>query len=203
MGCYIVYVCPLVRVCRHVARQQQQQQTAGSTAPASQPATAAAQPSEPSQWPSRRHLPDSRAEKPSFFKMANQRKFFVGGNWKMNGDKAAIDGIISFMKGPLNADTGKFLYREAAAPDHRLSGAKYTCRQISTPMSETVLFTALFWDISIWHSLCPSIIKSPYFVYYLARSAVNVGFQRNKLNWFFFFISLLLYIYSFTINVLR
>jgi len=34
------------------------------------------------------------------------RKFFVGGNWKMNGDKAAIDGIISFMKaGPLSPDT--------------------------------------------------------------------------------------------------
>lgn len=25
----------------------------------------------------------------------------------MNGDKAAIDGIISFMKGPLSPDTGK------------------------------------------------------------------------------------------------
>lgn len=30
------------------------------------------------------------------------RKFFVGGNWKMNGDKAAIDGIIAF----LNKDGG-------------------------------------------------------------------------------------------------
>merc|ERR1711894_453463 len=29
------------------------------------------------------------------------RKFFVGGNWKMNGDKASIDGIIDFLvKGP-------------------------------------------------------------------------------------------------------
>lgn len=29
------------------------------------------------------------------------RKFFVGGNWKMNGDKAAIDGICEFLnKGP-------------------------------------------------------------------------------------------------------
>ncbi|XP_068208083.1 triosephosphate isomerase [Palaemon carinicauda] len=38
--------------------------------------------------------------------MANQRKFFVGGNWKMNGDKAAIDGIIDFMKkGPLSPNT--------------------------------------------------------------------------------------------------
>jgi len=29
------------------------------------------------------------------------RKFFVGGNWKMNGDKASIDGICDFLvKGP-------------------------------------------------------------------------------------------------------
>ena len=35
------------------------------------------------------------------------RKFFVGGNWKMNGDKASIDGIIAFLKaGPLDPNTG-------------------------------------------------------------------------------------------------
>ena len=29
------------------------------------------------------------------------RKFFVGGNWKMNGNKASIDGIVDFLvKGP-------------------------------------------------------------------------------------------------------
>lgn len=34
------------------------------------------------------------------------RKFVVGGNWKMNGDKAMINGIIDFLKaGPLNPDT--------------------------------------------------------------------------------------------------
>ncbi|XP_014791386.1 triosephosphate isomerase [Octopus bimaculoides] len=34
------------------------------------------------------------------------RKFFVGGNWKLNGNKKSIDGIIEFMNaGPLNADT--------------------------------------------------------------------------------------------------
>ena len=39
--------------------------------------------------------------------MSNPRKFFVGGNWKMNGDKKSIDGIIEFMaKGPLNPTTG-------------------------------------------------------------------------------------------------
>merc|ERR1711963_1271824 len=34
------------------------------------------------------------------------RKFFVGGNWKMNGDKASIDPIIAFLKeGPLDPNT--------------------------------------------------------------------------------------------------
>ena len=30
-------------------------------------------------------------------KMANNRKFFVGGNWKMNGSKAKVDEILKFM----------------------------------------------------------------------------------------------------------
>ena len=35
------------------------------------------------------------------------RKFFVGGNWKMNGDKASIDKIVDFLKaGPLDPNTG-------------------------------------------------------------------------------------------------
>lgn len=40
--------------------------------------------------------------------MANQRKFFVGGNWKMNGSKSSIDPIIKDLneKG-LNSKTGK------------------------------------------------------------------------------------------------
>jgi len=29
--------------------------------------------------------------------MVNQRKFFVGGNWKLNGDKKSIDEIVAFM----------------------------------------------------------------------------------------------------------
>ncbi|VEN43810.1 unnamed protein product [Callosobruchus maculatus] len=34
------------------------------------------------------------------------RKFVVGGNWKMNGNKKQIDEILGFLKtGPLNADT--------------------------------------------------------------------------------------------------
>ena len=39
--------------------------------------------------------------------MAAERKFFVGGNWKMNGTKKEIDGIIDFMTaGPLDPNTG-------------------------------------------------------------------------------------------------
>lgn len=35
------------------------------------------------------------------------RKFFVGGNWKMNGTKKEIDGIINFLKqGPLDSNVG-------------------------------------------------------------------------------------------------
>ena len=29
--------------------------------------------------------------------MASDRKFFVGGNWKMNGSKAKVDEILKFM----------------------------------------------------------------------------------------------------------
>ena len=29
--------------------------------------------------------------------MASERKFFVGGNWKMNGSKAKVDEILKFM----------------------------------------------------------------------------------------------------------
>jgi triosephosphate isomerase len=39
--------------------------------------------------------------------MANPRKFFVGGNWKLNGDKKSIDEIVAFMNGgglPDNVD---------------------------------------------------------------------------------------------------
>ena len=39
--------------------------------------------------------------------MAEQRKFFVGGNWKMNGCKASIDDLVKLLneKG-LNPKTG-------------------------------------------------------------------------------------------------
>ena len=36
------------------------------------------------------------------------RKFFVGGNWKMNGNKESIDKIVGFLKeGPLDPNTGE------------------------------------------------------------------------------------------------
>ena len=42
--------------------------------------------------------------------MPSQRKFFVGGNWKMNGNKKEIDGIINFLTaGPLDPNTGMWL----------------------------------------------------------------------------------------------
>ena len=47
-------------------------------------------------------------------KMAEQRKFFVGGNWKMNGSKASIDDLVKMLneKG-LNPNTGSH-----ATPSH-------------------------------------------------------------------------------------
>ena len=36
-----------------------------------------------------------------------ERKFFVGGNWKMNGSKANIDGILKTLaEGELSPSTG-------------------------------------------------------------------------------------------------
>lgn len=36
------------------------------------------------------------------------RKFFVGGNWKMNGTKSEINDIVAFLKaGPLDPNVGK------------------------------------------------------------------------------------------------
>lgn len=36
------------------------------------------------------------------------RKFFVGGNWKMNGTKAANADLVQLLaKGPLDPETGK------------------------------------------------------------------------------------------------
>ena len=36
-----------------------------------------------------------------------ERKFFVGGNWKMNGTSSSIDVILKFLKdGPLSQESG-------------------------------------------------------------------------------------------------
>ena len=44
--------------------------------------------------------------------MASSRKFFVGGNWKMNGDNASISAIVKFLNEGVNdsTSTGKDLY---------------------------------------------------------------------------------------------
>lgn len=40
------------------------------------------------------------------------RKFFVGGNWKMNGTKKEIDDIVAFLKaGPLDPNVGMCLLK--------------------------------------------------------------------------------------------
>lgn len=39
----------------------------------------------------------------------SERKFFVGGNWKMNGSKGMIDVILDTLNGGnLNTDTGNY-----------------------------------------------------------------------------------------------
>jgi triosephosphate isomerase len=43
------------------------------------------------------------------------RKFFVGGNWKMNGDKASIEAICNTLKsGDTDPNVGKWpnIYRD-------------------------------------------------------------------------------------------
>jgi len=38
------------------------------------------------------------------------RKFFVGGNWKMNGTKKVADELLSnLVKGPLDPNVGKLI----------------------------------------------------------------------------------------------
>lgn len=44
--------------------------------------------------------------------MSNQRRFFVGGNWKMNGSKAKIDEIIKNLGDTeIPSDTGRARHR--------------------------------------------------------------------------------------------
>jgi triosephosphate isomerase len=37
--------------------------------------------------------------------MASSRRFFVGGNWKMNGDNASIAEIVKFLNEGVNDST--------------------------------------------------------------------------------------------------
>jgi len=54
----------------------------------------------------------------------SDRKFFVGGNWKMNGNKKAIDGIIGFLKaGPLDPNTEVVVGCPAIYMDYVVSNA--------------------------------------------------------------------------------
>ena len=50
---------------------------------------------------------ESHALKAAAIMAVTQRKFFVGGNWKMNGNRSSIDGIMSFLStGALSQDAG-------------------------------------------------------------------------------------------------
>ena len=47
--------------------------------------------------------------------MSTQRKFFVGGNWKMNGNLAKIDELVKMLNdGGVNANTGEQKNEEGA-----------------------------------------------------------------------------------------
>ncbi|EYC08467.1 hypothetical protein Y032_0066g3784 [Ancylostoma ceylanicum] len=55
------------------------------------------------------------------------RKFFVGGNWKMNGDKSSIDGICVFLNQSAgsthgNFDVGDFAELQGFSSDRELIG---------------------------------------------------------------------------------
>ncbi|CAL1279931.1 unnamed protein product [Larinioides sclopetarius] len=52
----------------------------------------------------------------------SDRKFFVGGNWKMNGNKSSIDGIVQFLAaGPLDPNTEIVLGCPAIYMDYAIS----------------------------------------------------------------------------------
>ena len=59
--------------------------------------------------------------------MAAQRKFFVGGNWKMNGSKASIDELVKMLneKG-LNPSTGLYAVASYWRVKRRVAGTPET-----------------------------------------------------------------------------
>lgn len=53
------------------------------------------------------------------------RKFFVGGNWKMNGDKKSLGELIHTLNGAkLSADTGEGASARSARPARRLAAGR-------------------------------------------------------------------------------
>ena len=75
-------------------------------------------------------MPQKNAVRSRLSKMStNQRKFFVGGNWKMNGTHQSIDAIVQFLTaGPLSQDVGKDSSEcEGAEVDHLVF---YLCKEV-------------------------------------------------------------------------
>lgn len=55
------------------------------------------------------------------------RKFFVGGNWKMNGVKKEIDEIVAFLKaGPLDPNVGTCGFNPIRTSFHHLNSYSQT-----------------------------------------------------------------------------
>lgn len=71
--------------------------------------------------------------------MASARKFFAGGNWKMNGTKAEIDAIIAFLtEGPLNSNVDVVVgvpaiyldYVQSRLPKGKVHAAAQNCYKV-------------------------------------------------------------------------
>lgn len=63
------------------------------------------------------------------------RKFFVGGNWKMNGDKKSLGELINTLNGAkLNADTGEEVTSKML---HAVVFFPWTCRYSLTSGART------------------------------------------------------------------
>lgn len=101
-----------------------------------------------------------------------ERKFFVGGNWKMNGTKNAINDIIGFLKeGPLNSNTDIVVGCPAVYLDYVVSnlppnvnGAAQNCYKTAKGAFTGEISPAMIKDIGakwviIGHSERRSIFK--------------------------------------------
>ena len=73
------------------------------------------------------------------------RKFFVGGNWKMNGDKASIDPIIAFLKdGPGQGISGLYEGIQKVRLGSRVKMTISLVSQLSTSL--TVKSFRIIWN---------------------------------------------------------